>query len=587
MKQITANAKLLLEKRYLRKNNRGEVIETPDDMFHRVASVVAEADRIYKEDSYKSKDEFYKIMSNLDFLPNSPCLMNAGTRLGQLSACFSLTVPDSIGGIFETVKESAIIMKTGGGVGIVFSHIRPKNSIVSSTKGYASGVVSFMEVFNTTAQTIKQGGKRRGACMAVLHVSHPEIFDFIDAKKKDGILSNFNISVAIDDKFMKAYLNDAKYQLINPHTKTAAKEVKAKDIMKRIVNNAWRNGEPGVIFIDTINKKNPLKKLGEIEGVNPCAEQPLLRYESCNLGSINLSHMLKHGQIDWNKLERTVNIAVHFLDNVIDINKFPIARIEEMTKKTRKIGLGVMGFADMIAQLKAPYDSLEAMYIADTVMRFINQKAKEASRKLAGRRGVFPAFKYSTYKTEMRNATVTTIAPTGSISIIANCSSGIEPYFALSMTKNVMDNDKLYEINAHFINAMKREGLYSEELMNRVIETGSASKFINGIWKEVFKTAHEIDYRWHIKMLATFQKHTDNGVSKTINLPHDADKDTVRDAILMAYKAGCKGITVYRDGSRKNQVLNKKKLCPVCGKEMIKESRCYKCNNCSFSECSL
>jgi ribonucleoside-diphosphate reductase alpha chain len=564
--KFSENAMRVLEKRYLKTDDQGKAIETPYDMFRRVAHNIASAEIIYgsAEDAEYWEEEFYRLIATLEFLPNSPTLMNAGRELQQLSACFVLPINDSMEGIFDAIKYTALIHKSGGGTGFSFSRLRPEGDTVGSTGKVASGPVSFMKVFDAATDVIKQGGMRRGANMAILSVNHPDIERFITAKEKEDTLTNFNLSVAVTDEFMKATEAGSDYNLINPKDGSVYGQLNAKHVFNTIVEMAWRTGDPGLIFIDRINRDNPNKDLGIIESTNPCGEQPLLPYESCNLGSINLVRMVNDEKrsIDYGKLGETVKIAVRFLDNVIDKNKFPLPEIEVMTKKTRKIGLGIMGFADLLIKLGIPYDSEDALKIAESVMQFIDKTATDASVALAEERGVFPTFDGSEYGIKggprVRNATRTTIAPTGTLSIIAKCSSGIEPLFALSYIRNILDNTEMIEVNPYFEEAARKEGFYSEKLMKELASKGSLHG-IDGIppaIAKVFVTAHDISPEWHIKMQAAFQKSTNNAVSKTINFPQNATKDNISQAYLMAYSEGCKGITIYRDKSKDKQVLN-------------------------------
>jgi len=561
--KLSVNAVSVLERRYLLKDEEGRVVETPAQMFRRVAKAIAAVDRRYdpEVDVKTVEEEFYNVMANLEFLPNSPTLMNAGTDIGQLSACFVIPVEDSMESIFDALKYMALVHKSGGGTGFSFSRLRPKGDLVKSTKGIASGPVSFMRVFDTATDVIKQGGRRRGANMGILRVDHPDIMEFITAKTREGFLSNFNLSVAVTDEFMKAVKNDEEYPLINPRTNMEVRRLKASDVFDLIVTMAWKTGDPGVVFIDRVNKANPTPLLGEVESTNPCGEQPLLPFESCNLGSINLAKMVEDGKINFEKLRKTVKTAVHFLDNVIDANQYPLKQIEEKTLGNRKVGLGVMGFAEALIKLGIPYDSEQAVQVAERLMRFISNEARKASVELGLKRGSFPNFKGSVWEKKgykaMRNATVTTIAPTGTISIIAGTTSGIEPLFAVSFVRNVMEGTRLLEVNPLFEEVAKKEGFYSEELMMKIAKKGSVQGFteIPEKVKRIFVTALDISPEWHVRIQAAFQKYTDNAVSKTINFPHDATVDQVRRAFLLAYELGCKGITVYRYGSKREQVL--------------------------------
>ncbi len=590
---ISENCLKVLEKRYLVKDKDGKVIETPEGMFRRVSRYIAKADKLYGASDLEIKEtenKFYESMSNFEFMPNSPTLMNAGKDLGQLSACFVLPIGDSMESIFDAIKNTAMIHKSGGGTGFSFSRLRPKNSVVRSTGGVSSGPVSFMKVFNAATQAVKQGGARRGANMGILHVDHPDIMEFIRCKENDKEITNFNISIAVTENFMNKVIADEEYSLIDPHNKKEVKKLRAKEVFDLIVELSWKNGEPGIIFIDRINKDNPTPKLGEIESTNPCGEQPLLPFESCNLGSINLAKTICGNgkkQVDWDALKELAHAGVHFLDNVIDMNKFPLKEIEKMTKTNRKIGLGVMGWADMLIKLEIPYNSEEAVQLGEKIMKFISDEARVKSQELSRNRGAFSAFKESIFNEaglkELRNATLTTIAPTGTISIISNASSGIEPLFALSYYRNVMDNDKLIEVNALFEEVAKKDGFYSRKLMEEIAEKGSI-KDIEDVpeeYKKIFVTSHDIAPLWHIRMQAVFQKYTDNAVSKTVNFPHNATKDDVREVYMLAFKLGCKGVTIYRDKSREEQVLNinsndstnKEIITNIVASELLKEKK--------------
>ncbi len=560
--ELTENALKVLRARYLLKDEEGDVIETPEEMFERVAKTVASAESLYKGNTVEWEEKFYALMTDLKFLPNSPTLMNAGKDMGQLAACFVLPVGDSMNSIFDTLKNAALILQSGGGTGFSFSRLRPKADIVRSTGGIASGPVSFMRIYNTATEVIKQGGARRGANMGILRIDHPDILEFIKIKRSEGELTNFNISVAVTDIFMDALKNNEEYELINPRSKAVVGKLKAKVIFDEMVESAWETGDPGIIFIDRINRANPTPHIGTMESTNPCGEQPLLPYEACILGSMNLSKYVKNGKrhIDWDSLSIDIRTAVRFLDNAIDVNKYPIQAIEEMHKGNRKIGLGIMGWADTLILLNIPYNHKEAFSLARDLMRFVRATAREASVELAEVRGVFPNFKGSIYDFQgmprVRNATTTTIAPTGTLSIIADCSSGIEPLFALAYKRLILDSE-LYEINRYFFEIAKDRGFYSEEMEKKVIEKGHLRgiKEIPNEIKKLFKTAHEIHPEDHIEMQASFQEYTDNAVSKTINMPYRSKKEDVARAFLLAYEKGCKGITIFRYGTAKKGTL--------------------------------
>ena len=570
--ELTENAKVVLKRRYLSKDREGNILEEPDGLFRRVAHNLSQADLKYgasEETRKATEDEFYQVMRRLEVLPNSPTLMNAGRELQQLSACFVLPVEDSLESIFDEVKQTALIHKSGGGTGFSFSNLRPEGDVVGSTGGIASGPVSFIRAFDTATDVVKQGGTRRGANMGILDVTHPDILKFIKAKEDGRHLNNFNISVAVTEEFMQRAQAAEDYDLINPRTGKVTGQLNAKYVFDLISEMAWKTGDPGLLFMDRINRDNPNPQLGKIESTNPCGEQPLLPYESCNLASINLARMVIYTgdnvAIDWERLDRMVQVTVHLLDNVIDMNEYPILQIEGMSKKTRRIGLGVMGLADLLIQLGIRYDSEEALQIVDEVMGRIQRETHRASGALAQERGPFPAWEGSVYNQQgpaeegqpMRNSAPTTIAPTGTISIIAGASSGIEPLFALSYVRNVMDNTRLVEANPYFEAVAKQEGFYSQELMEQLIEKGSLEALDVPQWvKDVFRTSHDINPEWHVRMQGAVQRHTDNSVSKTINFPHDASVDDVAQAYMLAYQLDCKGITVYRDGSKAGQVLS-------------------------------
>ncbi|GAB6904871.1 Ribonucleoside-diphosphate reductase [Desulfosarcina cetonica] len=565
---LSANAQTVLERRYLRKDVEGKIQERPAEMFHRVARHIAEAELMYdpKADVEHYTQLFYHLMTEFRFLPNSPTLMNAGRRLGQLAACFVLPIEDSMEGIFDSLKNAAIIHKSGGGTGFSFSRLRPKNSMVGTTGGIASGPISFMKIFNTATEQVKQGGTRRGANMAILRVDHPDIMEFIHCKANNSELNNFNISVGITDAFMQAVKADATYDLVDPRDRCPVSTLNAREVYTALVTQAWKNGDPGIVFLDRINTDNPTPALGEIESTNPCGEQPLLPMEACNLGSINLSKFViaddTGSSIDYAALKETVWLAVRFLDNTIDQSRYPLAAIDRMVKGNRKIGLGIMGFADLLFQLSIPYNSEAALTMAEELMGFIQNESHQASLSLAGERGPFPNYAQSRFKDDpaaaYRNATTTTIAPTGTLSIISDCSSGIEPLFALSFVRTVMDDDKLMEVNPHFEAVARQQGFYSNALMETVASMGSIAHIedIPEPVKRVFVTAHDILPEWHLRMQAAFQKHTDNAVSKTVNLARDATVADVNKIYDLAWELGCKGVTIYRDGSKENQVLS-------------------------------
>jgi ribonucleoside-diphosphate reductase alpha chain len=564
---LSEGALTVLKKRYLAKDERGEVVETPEEMLRRVAANVAGAEVLYdgKADLKGCEEAFFAVTSSLRFLPNSPTLMNAGRRLQQLAACFVLPVGDSLDEIFSAVKDTAIIHQSGGGTGFSFSHLRPANDIVGSTGGVASGPVSFMRVFDAATEAIKQGGTRRGANMGVLRVDHPDIMAFITVKDDPKEFANFNLSVAVTDGFMEALEKDEDYELINPRTKKAVGRKSAGEVFKAIVKSAWKGGEPGVLFIDRINSANPTPHIGVIEATNPCGEQPLLNYEPCNLGSINLKAMLGRGssgwEVDYKRLEETVRIGVRFLDNIIDISRYPTAAIDAMAKGNRKIGLGVMGFADLLIRLRIPYGSEESFQVGTDLMRFISKLAWDESARLAALRGPFPNIKGSVFDKPgtqaVRNATTTTIAPTGTLSIIANCSSGIEPVFSLSYLRQVLDGVKIPELNPLLEEVSRDEGFFTPGLIDFIAQGGSIGDRddVPDEIKGVFTTAFDISTEAHVRMQSVFQKYTDNAVSKTINLAPGSTPDDVSKAYLLAYRLGCKGVTVYRSGTRSAQVL--------------------------------
>jgi len=614
--ELTGNALRILRHRYLKRSSEGEILETPAEMFWRVAEAVAVAERLYDPaaDVSAVAAAFYEAMARLEFLPNSPTLINAGRELGQLAACFVLPVEDSIESIFEAVKNMALIQKSGGGTGFSFSRIRPKNDIVHSTRGIASGPLSFLRVFDVTTDAIKQGGVRRGANMAVLRVDHPDILEFITAKQQEGVFSNFNFSVGLTEDFIAQVRAGSDYPLINPRTGGEVRRLPARKVFDLIVNMAWAGGEPGIVFLDRINRDNPTPALGRIESTNPCGEVPLLPYESCNLGSINLSRMLREGaggpEVDWERLGRTVRLAVRFLDNVIDVNRYPLPEIEEMSKGNRKIGLGVMGFAELLLRLRVPYASSEGTTMAERLMAFISREARAASLQLAEERGTFPNWGRSIYagKEKLRNATLTTIAPTGSISLIAGTTSGIEPLFALAYARHVVGGEELTEVHPLFLEVAKKRGFYSSELLRHLAAKGNAEglEAVPEDVRRLFATALEIAPLWHVRMQAAFQRYTDNAVAKTVNLRQEAGPEEVKEVFLLAAELGCKGVTVYRDRSRRIQVLEagteglrptweevgsefrrQRFSCPECGVDLEYAGRCVTCPSCGYSKCLI
>lgn len=659
---FSENAIKVLEKRYLKRDKDGNCTETPSDMFKRVAETIAKGDLNFgksQEEVNQLSKRFYDAITHRFFMPNSPTLMNAGRELGQLAACFVLPVEDSLEGIFETIKNTALIHQSGGGTGFSFSRLRPKNSVVKSTMGVSSGPVSFMEVFNAATEAVKQGGTRRGANMGILRVDHPDIIEFINCKSDNDKLNNFNISVAITDKFMDAYLKGEDYDLVNPQNNEAVGRMCAKDVFDLIVDCAWRNGEPGVVFIDKMNADNPTPLIGAIESTNPCGEVPLLPYEACNLGSINLGLMMKEENgsmnVDWDLLEKTVRTAMRFLDNVIEVNKYPLPQISELVSNNRKIGLGVMGWADMLMKAGISYSSEEGTKLAGQVMEFIDYISKSESIELAKERGCFNNFKGSIYdqpnylfnkfkgksagkisddmwakldsdiqKYGLRNATTTCIAPTGTISMIAGASGGVEPLFGLVFSRLIMDGTEMLEVNSIFKDYMLSHNLYSDNLMAQIAKDGSLSH-VEGVpneIKRIFVTAHDVAPYWHVKMQAAFQLHVDNAVSKTVNFVESATREDIKEVYILAYKNNLKGITVYRNNSRQFQPMNldtKKKepkieikpieknlepkveedreeynptgeiktiKCPECGNEIQMAEGCFICLNCGYSGCS-
>ena len=558
--KLRVGAAAVLQQRYLKRDWDGKVVETPTQLFRRVARAVAEAETRYGERPGPVEDAFYKAMVAFDFLPNSPTLMNAGTDVGQLSACFVLPVEDSIDGVFEALKCMALVHKTGGGTGFSFSALRPRGDLVRTTGGVASGPLSFIRIFDLTTEVVRQGGRRRGANMGILRCDHPDILDFISAKEQEGVLSNFNLSVGVTDAFMEAVRLDQRYELRNPRTGAVSGHPRAREVFRLIAAQAWRCGDPGVVFLDTVNRANPTPSLGPLEATNPCGEQPLLPWENCNLGSINLKNMVNGKKLDWRKLRRTVTLAVRFLDDVIDVNSFPLEQTAQVSRGNRKIGLGVMGLADALLLMGIPYDSDRAVKLAERIAATLEDQSHKASAALARKRGNFPNWGRSTHASggPARNATTTSIAPTGTISLIAGCSSGIEPLFSVAYVRRMLEGQQMFECNAIFERVAREQGFFSQELLDQVARTGSIQQLeqIPKKLRRLFVTAFDIAPERHIQIQAAFQRHCDNAVSKTINVPRDATMEQVEQAFMLAYQQGCKGITVYRDGSRQRQVLN-------------------------------
>ncbi|QQG40174.1 MAG: adenosylcobalamin-dependent ribonucleoside-diphosphate reductase [Candidatus Aenigmatarchaeota archaeon] len=589
---LTDNAKRVLQKRYLRKDVRGRVVETPAQMLWRVARKIASVNARYGDRSTEREArEFYGIMARLEFLPNSPTLMNAGTPLQQLSACFVLPVEDSLDGIYDALKLQALIQQTGGGTGFSFSHLRPEGDVVRETGGVASGPVSFARVFDCSTDAIKQGGRRRGANMGILRYDHPDIVKFVDAKLAEGALKNFNVSVSVTDDFMRRAEHGQSFKLINPRTRKSEGVLNAERLLDRICENAWKSAEPGMVFVDRIERDNPTPKIGRLEATNPCAEQPLLPYEACNLGSINLTKCVRgslgRARIDWKKLAYLVDTGVRFLDNVVDASVFPDRRITAVVRGNRKIGLGVMGFADALVLMGMPYDSKEALETAERIMKFVDEHAKETSIRIAEARGPFPNFSRSIYAKgdPIRNATRTTIAPTGTISMLADCSSGIEPLYSVYYTKNVLEGEHLSEINPYLVLLAKKRGFYSVKFVGslRGRHTIRDMKGVPEDVRRLFVTAHDVTPERHVRMQAAFQKHTDNAVSKTINLPADSSARDVKNAYVLAWRLGCKGITVYREGTRLGQVITAGGVCEECGGTYATIEGAFVCKTCGDS----
>jgi ribonucleoside-diphosphate reductase alpha chain len=608
----TANAETVLARRYLRRDGEGRIVETPDELLRRVARAVATAETRHGGDAAAWESKFHDVMARLEFLPNSPTLMNAGKPAGQLSACFVLPVGDAMPEIFDAVKWAAMIQQTGGGTGFSFSRLRPAGDVVRSTMGIASGPVSFIEVFNTATDAIRQGGVRRGANMGILRVDHPDVLDFITAKSDPRRLRNFNVSVAVTDEFMKAVEAGTDYALRNPRTGVEVRRIDARRVWQLIAQLAWKSGEPGVIFIDRINALNPTPALGDMESTNPCGELPLLPFEACNLASIDVGKLVVDGKFDWPRIAEIVTLGVRFLDDVIDANHYPLSQIEEITRGNRKVGLGVMGFADALIRLGIAYDSEPALHVADELAAFIEKHAQAASAELARERGPFANWKGSKWEREgsppLRNATTTTIAPTGTLSILAGCSGGIEPLYAVSFVRQVLEGERLVDVHPLFVEMARAGGWYSDDLMKRIADRGSVRGMdeVPADVQRLFATAYDVAPSWHLRMQAAFQRHVHNAVSKTINFPRSATVEEVEAAYRDAYRLGCKGVTVYRDGSRDEQVLSFGETargrrestvelamevegapCPECGAPMppSHQGACTVCLECGYSRC--
>jgi len=592
----------VLRKRILLADASGGPRETPEEMIARVASAVASVERRYdgSAETRKAAEAFRSIMGSLDFLPNSPTLVNAGLPGGQLSACFVLPIEDSMDSIFGTLRDMALIQRTGGGTGFSFSHLRPRGDPIGSARGRSSGPVSFMKLYDYASETTRLGGARRGANMGLLRFDHPDILEFIASKSDPAALHTFNVSVAVADEFMDCVKRRAEYNLINPRTGEAVGRLNARQVFDAIVDSAWRTGDPGLIFLDAINKGNPVPSIGAIEATNPCGEQPLLAYEACNLGSINVSHFVRDSGIDFERLRQVIHLAVRFLDDVVDANHYPLPQIETQTLANRKIGLGIMGFADLLLLLEIPYNSREALAVANQVMGFVAKEAEAESSRLADERGTFPNYSRSIFTGSgitRRNAVVTTIAPTGTISLIANCSSGIEPLFALSFVRHVLEERREFHLHPLF---EKMAGPYLKgEVRDRIQQTGSAwgVQEIPESIRRIFVTAHDIDPEWHVRMQAAFQKHVESAVSKTVNLRRTATRADIETAFLLAHELSCKGVTVFRDGCKGEQVLEPGEgervgpagvqRCPECGAPMAEMSACVTCLSCGYAFCTI